>query len=83
MSREIHSDRRSLRQRTSITKNKGLMLYSNTVYVLRQIFAVIRLMNEIRLVNEIISQIETITSRFLDMLKSRNLIKRAPFINFK
>lgn len=83
MSREIHSDRRSLRQRTSITKNKGLMLYSNTVYVLRQIFAVIRLMNEIRLVNEIISQIETITSRFLDILKSRYLIKRAPFINFK
>lgn len=83
MSREIHSDRRSLRQRTSITKNKGLMLYSNTVYVLRQIFAVIRLMNDIRLVNEIISQIETITSRFLDMLKSRYLIKRAPFINFK
>lgn len=83
MSREIHSDRRSLRQRTSITKNKGLMLYSNTVYVLRQIFAVIMLMNEIRLVNEIISQIETITSRFLDMLKSRYLIKRAPFINFK
>lgn len=83
MSREIHSDRRSLRQRTSITKNKGLMLYSNTVYVLRQIFAVIRLMNEIRLVNEIISQTETITSRFLDMLKSRYLIKRAPFINFK
>lgn len=83
MSREIHSDRRSLRQRTSITKNKGLMLYSNTVYVLRQIFAVIRLMNEIRLVNEIISQIETITSRFLDMLKSRYLIKRALFVNFK
>lgn len=83
MSREIHSDRRSLRQRTSITKNKGLMLYSNTVYVLRQMFAVIRLMNEIRLVNEIISQIETITSRFLDMLKSRYLMKRAPFINFK
>lgn len=83
MSRQIHSDRRSLRQRTSITKNKGLMLYSNTVYVLRQIFAVIRFMNEIRLVNEIISQIKTITSRFLDMLKSRYLIKRAPFINFK
>lgn len=81
MSRQIHSDRRSLRQRTSITRNKGLMLYSNTVYVLRQIFAVIRLMNEIRLVNEIISQIKTIT-RFLDMLKSRYLIKRAPFINF-
>lgn len=78
MSREIHSDRRrSLQWRTLITKNKELMLYSNTVYVLRQIFAVIRL------VNEIISQIKIITSRFLDMLKSRYLIKRAPFINFK
>lgn len=41
-------------------------------------------MNEIRLMNEIIiSQIKTITSRSLDMLKSRYLIKRAPFINFK